>query len=120
MIVHWGAQPLVSATLSCKLIHLAVDSSVSTVISFIYDVVPSEHAVISKERRSGVYHLSAYYLAKTVSELPLVLVQPSLYFIVTYWSVGLNGVVSFFGSLFIVVVNAVVGQVNSSKIYFFM
>ena len=80
-------------------------------ICFIY-LVPAEHAVISKERRSGVYHLSAYYMAKTVSELPLVLLQPSLYVVITYWIVGLNGPASFFGTWFILITNSVVAQVK--------
>lgn len=73
--------------------------------------VPSEHAVIAKERRSGMYHLSAYYLAKSVSELPLVLLQPIFYLVITYWIVGLNGAAGFFGTLFIVITNALVAQV---------
>ena len=74
-------------------------------------LVPSEHAVISKERRSGVYHLSAYYLAKTVSELPLVLLQPSFYLLISYWIVGLNGAASFFGTWFVLVTNSLAAQV---------
>ena len=68
--------------------------------------------MISKERRSGVYHLSAYYLAKTVSELPLVLIQPSLYLVITYWIVGLNGPAAFFGTWFVLVTNCLAAQVN--------
>ena len=58
-----------------------------------------------------MYHLSAYYLAKTVSELPLVILQPTFYLVITYWIVGLNGVASFFGTLFIVITNSIVAQV---------
>ena len=79
-------------------------------------IVPSEHAVISKERRSGVYHLSAYYLAKTVSELPLVLLQPSLYLLISYWIVGLNGPAGFCGTWFILVTSSIVAQVNKLNI----
>ena len=59
-----------------------------------------------------MYHLSAYYLAKTVSELPLVIVQPTFFVIITYWIVGLNGVASFFGSLLVIITNSVVAQVT--------
>ena len=68
--------------------------------------------MISKERRSGVYHLSAYYLAKSVSELPLTLLQPSIYLVFTYWIVGLNGPASFFGTWWIVITNSLVAQVS--------
>ena len=67
--------------------------------------------MISKERRSGVYHLSAYYLAKTVSELPLVLLQPSFYLLISYWIVGLNGAAGFFGTWFVLVTNSLAAQV---------
>jgi ABC-type multidrug transport system permease subunit len=68
--------------------------------------------VIAKERRSGMYHLSAYYLAKTVSELPLVIVQPSFYLIISYWIIGLNGAAAFFGTWFIIITNSLVSQVK--------
>ena len=59
-----------------------------------------------------MYHLSAYYLAKTVSELPLVVLQPMFYLIITYWVIGLNGVASFFGTMLIVITNSIVAQVK--------
>ena len=77
--------------------------------------VPAEHAVIAKERRSGIYHLSAYYLAKSVSELPLVIIQPSVYFVVSFWIAGLNGVGSFFGCWLVLVTSSVVAQVSRAN-----
>ena len=74
--------------------------------------MPTEHVVISKERRSGSYHLSAYYLAKTVSELPLLFILPSLFIIITYWMAGMNGVSSFFGVWLVLILNSVVAQVE--------
>lgn len=80
--------------------------------------MPAEHAVISKERRSGSYHLSAYYLAKGLSELPLALVLPSIFLVITYWCTGLNGWASFFGILLILLLTSVVAQVYSIPYHF--
>ena len=78
----------------------------------LFPTIPSEHAVIAKERHSGMYHLSAYYLTKTVSELPLVIAQPSFYLLISYWIVGLNGAAAFFGTWLIIITNALVAQVK--------
>lgn len=57
-----------------------------------------------------MYHLSAYYMAKLVSEIPLMLFTPSLYHIITYWIVGLNGADGFFGTWFVLILTCFVGQ----------
>lgn len=40
--------------------------------------------------RTGMYRLSAYYAARTVSDLPIELVYPTLFVIVIYWFGGLR------------------------------
>ncbi len=73
--------------------------------------VPSDHPVVTKERASGTYHLSAYFMAKLVSELPLMLFAPSLFHIITYFIVGLNsGADGFFGTWFTLILTCFVGQ----------
>jgi hypothetical protein len=42
----------------------------------LYIVVPPERAIIRRERDAGAYRLSAYYIAKITSELPLTLCAP--------------------------------------------
>lgn len=69
--------------------------------------------VINKERSAGWYRLSAYYLAKMTSEIPLILVQPILFITVVYWCVGLNGVTAFFATIGTLIIHAIAGQVNS-------
>ena len=52
--------------------------------------IPSERDVINKERASGSFRLSAYYIAKCLSESPLKLVIPGISFIIAYWMENLN------------------------------
>jgi len=51
---------------------------------------PSERAILFKERASGSYHLSAYFLAKTTSEAPTRLALPAIYMTIAYWLSGVN------------------------------
>lgn len=55
-----------------------------------YMAFPLERSIIFKERASGAYRLSAYFLAKTTSEAPARLALPSLYMVISYWLSGLN------------------------------
>ena len=56
----------------------------------LYIVVPPERAIIRRERDAGAYHLSAYYMAKITSELPLTLCVPLIFFCILYWMVGIG------------------------------
>ena len=61
-----------------------------------YMTFPLERAIIFKERNSGAYHLSAYFLAKTTSEAPARLTLPSIYMLISYWMSGVNNNVGIF------------------------
>ncbi|XP_069134109.1 uncharacterized protein [Argopecten irradians] len=76
-----------------------------TVTSF-----PSERMVINKERASGWYRVSAYYLAKMTSELPLILAQPLVFGTIVYWSVGLNGVSAYLATIGTLFIHSITGQ----------
>jgi ATP-binding cassette subfamily G (WHITE) protein 2 len=51
---------------------------------------PFERAVIEKERASGSYRLSAYFVAKSLADAPLKLILPTLFLIVSYWMANIN------------------------------
>ncbi|KAK6191382.1 hypothetical protein SNE40_003088 [Patella caerulea] len=70
----------------------------------------TERAVIDKERTANWYRLSAYYVAKMTSEIPLLLIPPIFFLIFTYWIIGLNNVGGFFGMIFTIIITAVTGQ----------
>eukprot|EP01090_Pellita_catalonica_P014018 TRINITY_DN3471_c0_g1_i1.p1 TRINITY_DN3471_c0_g1~~TRINITY_DN3471_c0_g1_i1.p1 ORF type:complete len:683 (+),score=93.82 TRINITY_DN3471_c0_g1_i1:3-2051(+) len=91
---------------------------------------PTERAVVAKERASGAYHLSAYYLAKITSELPILSVLPLIWILVDYWIVGLAvhpgsffyavGLVlltTYLGSSIGVMVGALVGDLQRAMVY---
>ncbi|XP_050409543.1 uncharacterized protein LOC126824373 [Patella vulgata] len=70
----------------------------------------TERAVIDKERTANWYRLSAYYVAKMTSEIPLLLIPPIFFLIFTYWIIGLNNVGGFFGMIFTIIITAITGQ----------
>lgn len=51
---------------------------------------PQERAIFMKERASGMYTLSSYFMARIVGDLPMELILPTLFLIVTYWMTGLK------------------------------
>ena len=48
----------------------------------------SEFKMMLKERASGMYRLSAFYLARSASDMPIELSAPSTLIILVYWMVG--------------------------------
>lgn len=55
-------------------------------------VFPMERAVFLRERDSGDYSVSAYYIGKQVAELPFQLLFPIVGGTIIYWMVGLQAV----------------------------
>ncbi|KAL0410214.1 UNVERIFIED_CONTAM: ABC transporter G family member 22 [Sesamum latifolium] len=57
---------------------------------------PQERAMLSKERAVDMYSLSAYFVARTTSDLPLDLILPVLFLLVVYFMAGLRMTVGSF------------------------
>lgn len=51
---------------------------------------PQERAIFAKERASGMYSLSSYFVARTVGDLPMELILPTLFVLVIYWMASLR------------------------------
>lgn len=84
---------------------------------------PQERAMLSKERAADMYRLSAYFLARTTSDLPLDLILPVLFLLVVYFMAGLRlSVAPFFLTVLTVFLCIVAAQVctltNSENIWF--
>ncbi|KAG9140551.1 hypothetical protein Leryth_016042 [Lithospermum erythrorhizon] len=51
---------------------------------------PQERAIFNKERSSGMYTLSSYFMARITGELPMELILPTVFLTITYWMAGLK------------------------------
>lgn len=73
---------------------------------------PQERAMLIKERASGMYRLSAYFMARTVGDLPLELVLPTLFVTIVYWMGGLKETfLGFLLTLLVILYTVLVSQV---------
>ncbi|RZC53166.1 hypothetical protein C5167_012026 [Papaver somniferum] len=72
---------------------------------------PLERMMLTKERSSSMYRLSSYFIAKTVADLPMELVLPTVFVVITYWMGGLKPTAAhFFKTLFVILYGALVSQ----------
>jgi hypothetical protein len=51
---------------------------------------PNEYKMMLKERASGMYRLSAFYFARTLSDVPMEVTVPSVFIIIIYFMAGLR------------------------------
>lgn len=51
---------------------------------------PQERAISVKERASGMYTLSSYFMAPITGDLPMELILPTLFLTIVYWVTGLK------------------------------
>ncbi|XP_021808246.1 ABC transporter G family member 9-like [Prunus avium] len=72
---------------------------------------PQERKMLEKERSSGTYRLSSYFISRIVADLPMELVLPTLFVTITYWMAGLKlTAVHFFHTLLVVLLSVLVAQ----------
>ncbi|CAN0928275.1 ABC transporter G family member 25 [Linum grandiflorum] len=51
---------------------------------------PQERAIFMKERASGMYTLSSYFMARIVGDMPMELALPSIFIAMAYWMTGMK------------------------------
>ena len=51
---------------------------------------PQDRAMFAKERASGMYSLSSYFMARISGDLPMELILPTVFLTLVYWMSGLN------------------------------
>ncbi|KAF9666811.1 hypothetical protein SADUNF_Sadunf16G0267300 [Salix dunnii] len=70
---------------------------------------PQERRMLGKERSSGMYRLSSYFMSRIVSDLPMELVLPTIFLTITYWMAGLKATPgNFFLTLFVLLYSVLV------------
>ena len=78
----------------------------STILDFAGD-----RAVLQKERSAGMYRLSAYFLSKSLSELPVELAWPTYFITILYFMSGLErSADKFFAALVMHLLNCLSAQ----------
>lgn len=89
---------------------LSVFSSLFPLYAAVFSF-PNEKPILKKERSSGMYHLSSYFMARTVSDMPMELLLPAIFVTVPYWMSGLkSSAPTFILTLFIVLLNVLATQ----------
>ncbi|RRT45258.1 hypothetical protein B296_00040030 [Ensete ventricosum] len=51
---------------------------------------PQERAIFVKEKSSGMYSLSSYFMARMAGDLPMELLLPTVFTLILYWMAGLR------------------------------
>ncbi|KAF6139432.1 hypothetical protein GIB67_026274 [Kingdonia uniflora] len=80
--------------------------SINSVFAF-----PQDRAMFIKERASGMYTLSSYFLARIIGDLPMELILPAIFISATYWMAWLKPELgAFLLTLCVLLGNVVVAQ----------
>ncbi|KAK1929432.1 Protein white [Phytophthora citrophthora] len=78
-----------------------------TTSSPLFIAIPTELPMVLHEYKSGLYRLAVWYMAKILSELPLQVFMPFVFFIPTYFLIGIgHGFITYIKlQLFVVLLN---------------
>jgi VIT1/CCC1 family predicted Fe2+/Mn2+ transporter len=49
-----------------------------------------ERGMLAKERASDMYRLSSYFMSRTLSDMPMELLLPTIFVLISYFMVGLD------------------------------
>ncbi|KAG2321703.1 hypothetical protein Bca52824_014916 [Brassica carinata] len=72
---------------------------------------PQERAIFTRERASGMYTLSSYFMAHVIGSLSMELVLPAAFVTLTYWMVGLRpGLIPFLLTLSVLLLYVLASQ----------
>ncbi|XVF78170.1 hypothetical protein PTKIN_Ptkin14bG0108100 [Pterospermum kingtungense] len=72
---------------------------------------PQERMMLEKERSSGMYRLSSYFMSRTIADLPMELILPTAFITITYWMTGLKPTAgNFLCTLFALLLSVLVSQ----------
>ncbi|XP_058744365.1 ABC transporter G family member 9-like [Vicia villosa] len=72
---------------------------------------PQEATMLKKERSSGMYRLSSYFISRIIVDLPVELILPTIYLIIIYFMTGLKlNVINFIYTLFSLLLDVLVSQ----------
>ncbi|XP_008452359.3 ABC transporter G family member 9 [Cucumis melo] len=72
---------------------------------------PKERMILEKERSSGMYRLSSYFISRTTTDLPMELILPTVFIVIIYAMAGLKRTVAnFFATLFSLLLSVLVAQ----------
>lgn len=72
---------------------------------------PPERKILAKERASGMYRLSAYFMSRIIADLPMELALPTIFLTIAYWMSGLKPTAGhFFLTLLALLLSVLVSQ----------
>ncbi|KNC80168.1 hypothetical protein SARC_07461 [Sphaeroforma arctica JP610] len=80
---------------------LVINVSFGAVFSVLF-VYPLERSIVLRERASGSYRVTSYFLAKTIVEVPRNLIIVAINCLIVYWMVGLKAEVGAFFFFYLV------------------